>query len=91
MVHVAVVPAVMWTLSVQVFEPDDEVAVWLVSAEPALLGTVQDTVIVPLPPPAAWDTVTPVGAFGIPVGTTVADGDEDAPVPAEFTPATVKV
>ena len=43
MVHDAVWPAVTCVLSVQVFEPDDEVAVWLVIAEPPLFGTVHET------------------------------------------------
>ena len=52
-VQLAVVPAVTWVLSVQVFEPDDDVAVWVVMAEPPLFGTVQETVIDAVPALAA--------------------------------------
>ncbi len=68
MVHVAVWPAVRWVVSVQVLDPDDDVAVSVVSADPPLFGTVQDTLIeaVELLAPIGdtWATVTPVGMPG---------------------------
>ena len=55
-------------MSVQVLEPEDEVAVCVVIAEPPLFGTVQDTMTEAVDALAGagvtCDTVTPVGTPG---------------------------
>ena len=94
MVQLAVVPAVKCTLSVQVFEPADEVAVWVVRTPPPLFGTVQDTTIEAVaalaPMGEVCATVTPVGMPGKPALIEV-DAADALPVPYWLVAVTVNV
>jgi hypothetical protein len=76
---------------VQVFEPVDDVTVYLeMPAPPLLAGAVQLTSAVPLPTDPPTVAVTFVGAPGTVEGVAVAEPDA-APVPLTLVAVTVKL
>jgi hypothetical protein len=78
-------------VEVQVFEPVDEVAVYLeMPAPPLLAGAVQLTCASPLPVDPPTVAVTFVGALGTVEGTPVVE-PEAGPVPLTLVAVTVKL
>ena len=76
---------------VQVFEPVEDVTVYLViPAPPLLAGAVQLTSAVPLPTDPPTVAVTLVGAPGTVEGVAVV-APEDGPVPLTLVAVTVKL
>ena len=65
-VQLAVVPAVMCALSVQVRAPGVEVTIWPVTAEPPLFGTLHVTVARPVAAFARPSTLAAVIEVGVP-------------------------